>query len=70
MIKEQIFQLKLAASDLAVRAGATVGANNVVTAAQEIYNFLTAEATAPKTEKVLGLVKPSVADIQELLPRD
>lgn len=69
MIKEQIFQLKLAAADLAVRAGATVETNNVVTTAQEIYNFLTEEALAPSSAK-LGLVKPSVANIQELLPRD
>lgn len=67
MNKEQIFQLKLAATDLAIKAGATD--TGLVPKAQEIYDFLTVEALEPKEDRVIPMMvrKPTVSEIQSNL---
>lgn len=45
--QEQIFQLKLASTDMAIRANAT----DVVAKATEIYDFITLEAIAKQEAK-------------------
>lgn len=67
MTAEQIFQLKLAATDMAIRANAT----DVVAKAAEIYEYITAEARAAQeakeATKVVALTKPSILEISDQL---
>lgn len=71
MTQEQIFQLKLASTDLAIRS--LVSTDNLVAKATEIYDFLTAEVKAKEDAQkgaVVGLVKPSIAQIESSIKRD
>lgn len=75
MTQEQIFQLRLASVDLAIKAG--FAGPDLVTQAASIYEYVAQEALAKLDARIdkavsrLGLVtKPSITDIQDHLTRD